>query len=136
MDRKVLVFFGAVIVLIASAGAFMLINKDDNDNTTDNKYDGIWLKIVAFGNSDDESILRSTDTQLIIHVGLASYTPSKIGKAPNANVEVHGCGVDYVGIANENGYLAIPVKYEGSGTLVITATYDTLSATETFKVQQ
>jgi hypothetical protein len=134
--------FGVFIILVSSIGAYMMLNsneKDDNgkDNTNkDNEgsYDDVWLKIVAFGNNGESSIKR-TDTQLIIHVGIASYNPSKIGKAPYAKIEIHGCGVDYVGNADENGFLKIPVKYNSSGKLIIKATYDTLTTTKEFKVE-
>ena len=92
------------------------------------------VKIVVWG--DDGYTVKKTDKNLYIHVGIASYDPSKIGTCPYAEVEIKGCGVDYKGYTDDKGFLTIPVHYTEKGTLTITARCKNYERTITVHVDE
>ena len=122
MDKKIIGLGILALVLIV----FFLLIFNSNSGSSKNSeidYSGkSWLKISVWG--DDGYTVRKTDKHLYIHVGIASYNPSKVGSCPYAEVEVKGCGVDYWGYTDENGNLIIPVRYSSAGELVIKCKYE------------
>ncbi len=133
MDKKII---GLGVLALALIICILLIFNSDNGSSKNSKTDysdKTWLKINVWG--DDGYSVKKTDKHLYIHVGVASYDPSKVKSCPYAEVEVKGCGVDYIGYTDKNGNLIIPVKYSSAGELVIKCKYENYEKSITVKVK-
>jgi hypothetical protein len=132
MDKKMLIKVGGMMIVII-ANYLVIFDSEDSDGTPNlncdnlsnvpklNCHDGTWLKIVAHG--DDGYTVRLHDKKLYVYTGIASYNPSKVGNCPHAMISVLGCGMDYTGYADEEGFAEIPVQYNKTGILTISCKY-------------
>jgi hypothetical protein len=122
MDKKVLVGVGVVAMVSIIAIFSIFFNSENSGNNPNLNYDDkTWLKIVVCG--DDGYTVKLNDKKLYVHVGIASYDPSKIGNCPYAEIRIFGCGVDYTIYTDEGGFAEIPVHYTETGTLTISCKY-------------
>ncbi|AHF80802.1 hypothetical protein [Thermococcus paralvinellae] len=136
MSKKVLI--GVGILTIISIAIFLSFFNETSDigsknNPKTNYDDTTWLEIIVQGESGEG--VKLTDKKLNILVGISSYDPSKIGKCPYAEIEIKGCGVDYRGHTDENGYAAIPVNFTQKGILTITVKCDRYEKTIKVRVE-